>query len=265
MENQTKGKGFSRPFLNTSSYSWKGLSRVEKIYLLPVLVIICDNLIPAVLTIAGRVSSAQWLLRENGIYESFGAFVCLLGSIIFFLAYIKFPWRNNFGFFVTKRNVFFLLLAIFLLFIVGEEISWGQGLFGFQAPDFMSYLNFQNELNIHNLKIIQESNNALAIKACRLLLAYLMLLPIALKAFPAFEIVFKATGIPVPSFRISLLTALTYFMDVTLMGHEVIGNVSHDNLHEAFETNLEIVLFVFAIECYFAAKTKIAAEVSGEI
>ena len=264
MECQESRRGLARLFSNINTYSWKGLSKAEKIYLLPVLVILFDNAIPSILILAGRIPSSQWLLRENGIYESFGALVCLLGSIIFFLAYIKFPLRNNFGFFATKRNIFFLLLAVFLLFISGEEISWGQRLLGFRTPDFISSVNFQRELNMHNLTIIQESNNALAINACRFLLAYLMLLPIVLMAFPTFERLLSTMGIPLPSIRISLLTAITYFMNVYLMRYEAIGSVSHDSIDEAFETNLEIVLFVFAIECYYFAKQRVGAAIRDE-
>jgi hypothetical protein len=44
-----------------------------------------------------------------------------------------------------------LLLAAFCLAVAGEEISWGQRLFGFKPPDVFLERNFQQELNLHNV------------------------------------------------------------------------------------------------------------------
>jgi hypothetical protein len=47
-----------------------------------------------------------------------------------------------------------LLWAAFVLagiFIVGEEISWGQRLFGFETPDVLEEINRQDEANLHNI------------------------------------------------------------------------------------------------------------------
>lgn len=41
-------------------------------------------------------------------------------------------------------------LFIFCIFVAGEEISWGQRLFGFKPPNIFLESNFQQELNIHN-------------------------------------------------------------------------------------------------------------------
>ena len=46
---------------------------------------------------------------------------------------------------------FFLALAIACFYVVMEEISWGQRIFGFDTPDFLKRHNLQHETNIHNL------------------------------------------------------------------------------------------------------------------
>ncbi|RMG19824.1 MAG: hypothetical protein D6729_04360, partial [Deltaproteobacteria bacterium] len=43
-----------------------------------------------------------------------------------------------------------VLLSAFCLFVAGEEISWGQRLFGFEPPALFLEKNFQQELNVHN-------------------------------------------------------------------------------------------------------------------
>ena len=46
-----------------------------------------------------------------------------------------------------------LLGGVALLFGAGEEISWGQRIFGLATPDFLLALNAQNELNVHNINV----------------------------------------------------------------------------------------------------------------
>jgi hypothetical protein len=52
---------------------------------------------------------------------------------------------------VRQRRVFDGLVALFCLFVAGEEFSWGQRLFGFDSPEFFLANNFQQEMTLHNL------------------------------------------------------------------------------------------------------------------
>ncbi len=51
------------------------------------------------------------------------------------------------------HRVFFALLAMACLYVVGEEISWGQRLLDFESPDIFKVHNLQREANIHNLLV----------------------------------------------------------------------------------------------------------------
>lgn len=42
-------------------------------------------------------------------------------------------------------------LAVLSLLAAGEEISWGQRIFGFQTSESLKKLNYQHETNLHNL------------------------------------------------------------------------------------------------------------------
>ena len=42
-------------------------------------------------------------------------------------------------------------LSVLCLLAAGEEISWGQRLFGFETPESLKSINHQNETNLHNL------------------------------------------------------------------------------------------------------------------
>lgn len=45
---------------------------------------------------------------------------------------------------------FFIILTLICIFIAGEEISWGQRLFGWETPAGIASWNNQQETNIHN-------------------------------------------------------------------------------------------------------------------
>lgn len=49
-----------------------------------------------------------------------------------------------------RRLPFELLVALFLLFVAGEEMSWGQRLFGLTPPSYFLEHNTQQEMNLHN-------------------------------------------------------------------------------------------------------------------
>lgn len=52
---------------------------------------------------------------------------------------------------VRRRHVFDLLIALFCLFVAGEEMSWGQRLLGLTPPEYFLQNNGQQEINLHNM------------------------------------------------------------------------------------------------------------------
>ena len=43
-----------------------------------------------------------------------------------------------------------IVLAVGAFIVAGEEVSWGQWLFGFESPEFFAEKNLQQESNLHN-------------------------------------------------------------------------------------------------------------------
>lgn len=80
---------------------------------------------------------------EDGVVEDLQFFFYLAASIYFFR--------------LRKRSKIFILFSIGLFFIAGEEISWGQRLLGIATPEKIKELNYQGEINLHNLKSIQKN------------------------------------------------------------------------------------------------------------
>ncbi len=57
----------------------------------------------------------------------------------------------------------YLIIAVGLFLLIGEEISWGQRIFGWETSKDMSELNRQNETNLHNMYGIEAVLNWLQI------------------------------------------------------------------------------------------------------
>lgn len=86
------------------------------------------------------------LLQEDSAIEYTQAFFYFLSSIISLLISIRFL-KNE----LTLHGVLYGILAVGLLFIAIEEISWGQRILDIETPGFFDRHNTQNEISLHNL------------------------------------------------------------------------------------------------------------------
>ena len=85
--------------------------------------------------------------RENSIIEWL-QFICyFIAFVVSFSISITYYKRNQILF-----CLMYMVLALGLFFIAGEEISWGQKILHFHTPTSWGKYNYQNETNIHNLK-----------------------------------------------------------------------------------------------------------------
>ena len=85
----------------------------------------------------------QALSREDDWVESLTAVWFLLtGLVLFITALVE---RSFF------RRCVYILGVMAMVFVAGEEISWGQRIFGFATPDFLMHLNESKEFNVHNI------------------------------------------------------------------------------------------------------------------
>ena len=66
----------------------------------------------------------------------------LAGLLLFVVALVE---RSFF------RRCVYVLGGMAMVFVAGEEISWGQRIFGFATPDFLMLMNQQKEFNVHNI------------------------------------------------------------------------------------------------------------------
>lgn len=117
--------------------------------------------------------SQHWMIREDGLLENWTAGALLTASLIC-AARVKSLWQH--------RGRTFLLCtaaasAVFF-FGFGEEISWGQRLFGIASPEFFVAHNGQSETNLHNMIVADVSINKLIFGKLLTVLAVAYLIPL---------------------------------------------------------------------------------------
>lgn len=88
-------------------------------------------------------ATLKWLSAEDSLVENLSVVNWFLGAVLMFILFAK------------QRNVWFLLLGILFVICFGEELSWGQRLFGFGTPESIRVNNFQGEFNLHNLNFFE--------------------------------------------------------------------------------------------------------------
>lgn len=165
------------------------------------------------------------LVKEDGLFENTGASLFLITAILFFLLYSgkkRFFSDTDMDFFNSyKKRTFFLLLGLLFIFLVGEEISWGQRIFGFETPEGIEARNMQDEFNLHNLDTFHLSDNEdgrkTGIRAyltakkifVYIFVAYLFLLPLGVRLIGFVKKITQKLYMPVPDIGLGVLFIIT--------------------------------------------------------
>lgn len=89
------------------------------------------------------------IIREDGLVETAQIFIYILSSVYAFNISHIFKGKNKINFYTFK------LLGFLLFFVALEEMSWGQRLIGVDTPSFISEINSQGEITVHNLHLFQ--------------------------------------------------------------------------------------------------------------
>lgn len=137
----------------------------------------------------------DWLSLEDHLIENLTALALLATSITFFLTA-----RKSINLKLAFK-VLFVFLGLVFLWGAGEEISWGQRIFGFDTPEGLKAINDQDELNIHNI------NKKFFDRMVDRLTILLVFASVLLKFFR----VHNVFTIPLPSYFLLLAFGLTPF------------------------------------------------------
>jgi hypothetical protein len=97
------------------------------------------------------------LIPEDHYFELVGASSLLATSILFFYGFLLARKTLDKTWISLVKKLVYLGLAALFFFGAGEEISWGQRIFGFGTPQALSQVNKQEEFNLHNLSAWEAS------------------------------------------------------------------------------------------------------------
>ena len=96
----------------------------------------------------------QQYVVEDGFIEDLTLIPLAVLTVTCIMCLVKYARKKNALFFFM-----YLMIALGSFFILGEEISWGQRIFGFKTSQFFEEHNTQDEENIHNLVLEGEKLN----------------------------------------------------------------------------------------------------------
>ena len=133
-------------------------------------------------------------VKEDGVIESMTAFLLFCSSILMFSRFFK---QFNQHKTLWKIGVFSIALVFF--FGAGEEISWGQRIFGIESSEYFSENNAQGETNLHNMVINGKKINKIVFSQLLtlVLLVYLIILPIIYKKMEWTKKLVDSFGVPI--------------------------------------------------------------------
>ena len=98
----------------------------------------------SVLIVAAPETFRNLTLEDYWVEYLTAVWFLLAGFLLFGTAWLE---PNIF-----RRGVY-ILGGMAMVFAAGEEISWGQRIFGFATPDFLLPWNYQKEFNVHNISV----------------------------------------------------------------------------------------------------------------
>jgi hypothetical protein len=89
---------------------------------------------------------ASWIDGELGLIELATPMISFAGVVVGFKLLCI---ASNLP--TTRLRVWVLLTTIGCVYFAGEELSWGQHLFGWGTPEYLEAINDQEETNLHNI------------------------------------------------------------------------------------------------------------------
>ena len=112
----------------------------------------------AVLVAVSRANAGlfRFLVAEDHLLEWSQFFLLLIAAVFGFLAAARLFGRRE-----TLTAILFLIFGFGMILVAGEEISWGQRIFGWGTPESITEINNQRETNLHNVLAVQSGLNNL--------------------------------------------------------------------------------------------------------
>ncbi len=90
------------------------------------------------------------LFKKEGLFENLTFVLYLLSAVACAIAALR-TYQSPAIDHHRLVALFYLACALTFFLVAGEEVSWGQRVFGIKTPEALVILNYQHETNVHNL------------------------------------------------------------------------------------------------------------------
>ena len=183
----------------------------------------------------------QNYVREDGPVEYLTALFLFFSSLVCF--YRVFHYRK------MKKPLWILtwtVLAFLFFFAAGEEISWGQRIFGLQSSEFFQQHNKQGETNLHNLTFKGKNLNIIIFSRLMFLVLfiYFALSRLMVWKIPFIRNLVNKFNVPLPGVQhIIIMLAATLFI-------LLIHIIKESELHELSFGMIFLMIFLNPARIY---------------
>lgn len=147
-----------------------------------------------------------------------------LTAVFLFLSAVTLIWRAGqmYRLSAAVQGTLLLVYALMYGFVAGEEISWGQRIFGWQSGSYFEAHNYQDETNLHNLVVgdTQLAENLFGNYLTIVLLLYLLVLPLVWRLSAPIRSLCRALAVPVPRPRHVVMALIASLTMLIIMGTE---------------------------------------------
>ncbi len=135
-----------------------------------------------------------WFAAEDGAVE-YGTAIMLFGISFLSLYRLIVLWNIRPNLWRLGTFMFFILF----MFGGGEEISWGQRIFGVESGEFFTENNAQGETNLHNLVVGGKKINKIVFSQLLMIVMvlYLIVVPIIYRKLNWLKDLFDRFAVPV--------------------------------------------------------------------
>ena len=173
------------------------------------------------------------LVKEDGFYENMTAVFLLFTSISLFVHFFKYKNGRGLGW-----RIIVFLMAVTMFFGAGEEISWGQRIFGIESNEFFNQNNAQQETNLHNMVVGDVKLNKLIFSNLMSIVfgIYFLVLPILYSKIPSMKNLLNTLGVAVAK-----PIHIMFFIIATIL---ILVIIHHNRKWEIWEYTFALIMFL---------------------
>lgn len=215
-------------------------------------------------------TTVNLMTREDSLMEYLTFVFFFLAGVFFVLMFIQSHTGNNFLFIRTKKNFIYLLFALVFFFGAGEEISWGQRIFGFSTPDELAEVNEQGEVTVHNLPMFNSSDPSNLFQMNRLFLmfwfVFTVVIPLVSKLSARVRLWLIQIGMPIANLEFGVMLCIAYAASKIYVEMEKFDEIIYSGrITEVRENQEALLLMLASLALYLVVRQQAKAQVQAPV